>query len=235
MRPSLPGIILPLMLCAVPSAHADLILLRDGSEIECTIRLVSDTDIKYLLPRNDQQMSTPTSDVYMLNFNKRGNVYISPQGKRITGENRPIPKGADIVYLVEGKEIPAFNLNINDEEISFLDQKPSKKSIPVAKVYKRSEVFKIVYRDGSTDVITPFDSSTQNSSTTDGSGAIQPEYKAIIHTVSGKETLASIASRYGVDAEDIMEWNSLDPRLAPTSEITTGRQLMIYVMPATNN
>jgi len=232
MQSSILRFLFILSLCVASSVKADVILLRDGSEINCTIRLVNDTDIKYLLPRNDQQMSVSTADVYMLKFNRRGNVYITPDGKRVTGENQSIPKDADIVYLVQGRELPAFNLSIDTDNISFLTQKPSKKNIPVATTYARGDVFKIVYRDGSIDIITRLD--TSESVPIGVQDSNQAEYQAIIHTVADKETLGAIASRYGVKVEEIMEWNSLDSRLAPTSVITTGRQLMIYVLPVSN-
>lgn len=233
LHSSVSRLLLLMLLFMASTVKADVVLLRDGSEINCTIRLVNDTDIKYLLPRNNQQMSVPTTEVYMLKFNRRGNVYITTDGKRVTGENQSIPKDAEVVYLVCGKELPAFNLSVDTDCISFLTQKPSKKNIPVATTYSRAEVFKIVYRDGSIDIITRLDAPA--SAEEDPMSATTAEYQAVIHTVSPKETLASIASRYGVKVEEIMEWNSLDARLAPTSEITTGRQLMIYVLPMSDN
>lgn len=222
-----------LMLGMAPILRADVILLRDGSEIKCTIKLVNDADIKYLLPRNDQQMAVSTADVYMLKFDRRGNVYITSDGKRVTGEKHIIPRDADVVYLVEGKELPAFNLSVDAHNISFLTQKPTKKNIPVATSYSRDNVFKIVYSDGSIDIITRID--IPKESTNRQQSDEQAEYQAVIHTVAEKETLSSIASRYGVKVEEIMEWNNLDQRLAPTSVITTGRQLMIYVLPVSDN
>ena len=232
MCQSIQRYLLILLLCVSTHVKADIILLRDGSEVNCNIKLVNDTDIKYLLPRNDQQMSVPTSEVYMLKFNRRGNVYITPDGKRITGENQNIPRDADVVYFVEGKELPVFNLNVEVDRISFLTQKPTKKTIPVAETYNRDQIFKINYRDGTIDIITRLDAPQQSISTTEAD--TQPKYQAVIHTASGKETLEAIASRYNVKVKDVIEWNGLDSRLSPTSVITTGRQLMIYVLPMSN-
>lgn len=211
---------------------ADVILLRDGSEINCTIKLVNDADIKYLLPRNDQHMSVSTADVYMLKFSRRGNVYITPDGKRVTGENQSIPKDADIVYLVQGKEFPAFSLSVDTDRISFMTQKPSKKNTPPTTTYSRDDVFKIVYHDGSIDIITRIDVSlAENCDKNDES---RPEYQAIIHSVADKESLTTIAARYGVKVEEIVEWNNLDSSITSTSVIATGRQLVIYVNPLSN-
>lgn len=214
------------------SAVADVIHLRDGSEIPCTIRLVNDTDVKYNVPKNDQQMSVPTSDVYMLKFNSRGNVYISSDGKRVTGENQVLPRGVDVVYLIAGQECPAYRLSVDSEKISFLPNKPSKKQIPMAMSIPRDEVFKIVYADGTIDIITRLDMPVE--SPAEASPATQAEYKAVIHTVDGKETIGDIAARYGVGIDEIKEWNSLDSGLSPNTKFLEGRQLMIYVLPVGN-
>ena len=226
--------LLPLLLVcgAAFAAKADVIHLRDGSEIPCTIRLVNDTDVKYLVHKNDQQMSVATADVYMLKFNSRGNVYISTDGKRVTGENQTIPKGVDVVYLIAGQECPAYNLTVDADYISFLPQKPSKKNIPLAVSVSRNEVFKIVYGDGTIDIITRLDVAPQTNE--QEASTSEPEYQAVIHTVDGQETLGDIAARYNVKIDDIIEWNSLDSKLTPTTKFLSGRQLMIYVQPVNN-
>jgi LysM repeat protein len=45
----------------------------------------------------------------------------------------------------------------------------------------------------------------------------------VTHVVQSKETLYSIAKKYGVDAEKIREWNNLD-----SSAVKTGQELVIY-------
>lgn len=222
-------ILLPLL--SVETLKADRILLRNGSEIECTIKLVNDTDVKYLVKRNDQLLSASTSDIYMLKYDKRGNVYITSDCKRITGSDREIPKGADVVYLVKGEELPAFNLSVLSNTISFYDQKPSKKRVFGRLTYAREDVFKIVYRDGSMDIITRLDFpepiSVENAEKTN----VEPVYKAVIHKVSKKETLGDVASRYKVQLKDIIDWNNLDVNASETSSLKEGSQLMIYVLP----
>lgn len=48
--------------------------------------------------------------------------------------------------------------------------------------------------------------------------------KAITHKVSSGETLASIANQYGVESNDIKEWNNLR-----RNAVRTGQQLKVYV------
>lgn len=224
-----------------PQIDADTILMRDGTEMNVSVQQLSDTKVMYRLNKKDDVKTLPTRDVYMIKFDKRGNVYITPEGKRVTGENRPIPRDADIVYLVDGGEFPAYNLNVEENVVSFLLKKPSKKVIPVAEVYPRCQVFKIKYTDGTTDVITSIDNVARAEEKTaevqihEAKEELEPEYQVVFHHVGKNETLNSIAARYDVAVEDIKSWNEMPAKMKADSPVKAGTQIMIYVKPATDN
>lgn len=219
------------LLVAVSSVHADVILLRDGNELNCTIKIVTDDEVRYLLPRNPQQMAMPIRDVYRLHFAQRKDVYIAPDGKRITKEKRLIPKGADKVYLVNGDELPAYGVSVEADSISFMLNRPGNGTIPMAGNFSRDEVFKIVYRDGSTDIITRLDAPAKADVGSNMQTEQSAEYQAVVHTTTAGEALSTIAARYGVTVDEIKEWNSMDASLDGTASFSAGRQLMIYVLP----
>lgn len=218
------------------SCHADIILMRNGSEIPSTVIQLSDDNVVYMTNKNAGALSVATKDVYMIKFDKRGNIYISDNNKRISGENQIIPKGVDIVYLKSGREYPAYNLKVESEKITFLSQRPSKKNIPIAQEYPRDEVFKIKYADGIIDVISEFtvpEDTTQQEPQPENIAEeqLQPEYQVIFHNVGKKESVASIAKRYEVSEGDIISWNNLPQKIKSSSLLTPGTQLMIYVKP----
>ncbi len=80
------------------AAQNDLIILRNGRETTANIIQVNDREIIYAESnkKNSAEFTIPNTEVYMLRFAKRGNVYITNDGKRVTGENRILPKDADI-------------------------------------------------------------------------------------------------------------------------------------------
>lgn len=223
---------------ACVQSSADTILMRDGIEMNVTVQQLSDTKVMYRLNKKDDVKTIPTKDVYMIKFDKRGNVYITPDGKRVTGENQVLPRDADVVYLVKGREFPAYNLSVEESVVTFLLRKPSKKVIPVAEAYPRCEVFKIKYTDGTVDVITSFDDSDGLANNTSEpvvetvEEIPEPEYQVVFHNVGRNENLKSIASRYDVSIDDIKSWNELSPKMKDNTPIKPGTQIMIYVKPA---
>ncbi|HEX4849627.1 MAG TPA: LysM peptidoglycan-binding domain-containing protein, partial [Puia sp.] len=54
-------------------------------------------------------------------------------------------------------------------------------------------------------------------------GAATPPPTAVTHVVQMKETLYSIAKKYGVEVESIQKWNKLG-----TADLKTGQELIIY-------
>ena len=89
----------------------------------------------------------------MLKFKTRGNVVFNSNGERILATSEPtqIPKDAVVVYYKDGREVPAYNLTMDANVVSFKTNKRTKYR-PV--VSAKSEVFMIRYPDGTRDILT---------------------------------------------------------------------------------
>lgn len=170
----------------------------------------------------------------MVKFDSRGNIYIDENGYRITGENQQLPRLVDIVYLIDHQELPAYNLKITSTTVSFSTKKPGKKVIPILDaVYPRNKVFKIKYKDGTMDVITSLDKQIPKSRIQEKATNVEPqpepEYQVVFHVVGKKETIKSVADKYEVSAQDLMQWNEIPTDTPQSSLLTPNQQLMIYI------
>lgn len=234
------------LLTSLPSfAQKDLIILKNGREVNVSVVQVNDRHVVYRLTskKNDPELSMDNSDVYMIHFAKRGNVYINSDGRRITGENHQLPKDADIIYLVEGKEIPAYDVKVYDSYVTYLNKKhTNKKVVPVAEVIQRNQIFLIKYTDGTIDLINDLSltSGSNKASASAEATSVQSEQLetaenemlVVFHNVKKGDTLASIAERYDVAVEDIITWNELSAKIKPNAKLQTDMQLMLYVRPS---
>lgn len=220
-------------------AQNDLIILRNGSEIPAKIVLVDGKQITYKEKSNanSKELSQELKDVYMIRYEKRGNIYITEDGKRKTGENDKWKKQWHRIYLVRGEEIQVTNLRINENNISFtpaIDYPQSKVgtgyNIPLDKV------FMVKYSDGTKDIITDITSKPKVEQVTevveDTVSAIKEnELKVVFHNVKRNQTMAMIAKQYKVNVNDIIKWNDLPKATRKTTRLRVGTQLMIYVKP----
>lgn len=235
-----------MLLCFTLSAFSqdDYIILRNGAELPANIIRVSDRWVVYKESnkKNAPELNIDNSEVYMLHFAKRGNVYMTSDGKRITGETAPLPKDADVIYLIEGKEIPAYEVRVSEDIVTYLPQKTKNKKItPLMGALPRSSVFMIRYTDGTSDLITDLTPVPKETSETASAPIVEPqpesqeeEQKVIFHNVKKGETLYSISKEYNVEVSDIKEWNDLPASVQPKSRLRTDMQLMIF-LPKTPN
>ncbi|MCM1504608.1 MAG: LysM peptidoglycan-binding domain-containing protein [Muribaculum sp.] len=231
-------------------AQKDLIILKNGREFNATILQVNDRQVVYKMSskKNDAEYTLDNADVYMIRFSQRGNVYINENGRRITGENQKLPKDADIIYLIEGREIPAYEVRVFDSHISYLTAKhTNKKVVPIAEVVPRNKVFMIRYTDGTIDLIndmsaksgTPEVAETirmeSDQEVAGGEQTPTDELLVVFHNVKKGDTLSSIAERYGVTVSDIISWNELPAKMKPTAKLQPDMQIMLYVTPTNSN
>ena len=74
-------------------------------------------------------------------------------GERILATSEPtqIPKDAVVIYYKDGREVPAYNLTMDANVVSFKTDKKTKNR-PVFS--PKSEVFMIRYPDGTRDILT---------------------------------------------------------------------------------
>lgn len=171
----------------------------------------------------------------MIKYKERGNVYFKTDGSRVSGEKQKIDKNADIVYLVDGAELPAYGLEMNSDGISFRTTKDKKKARSAINGYKLSEVFMIIYSDGSRDIITSLDKPKEPAPAEESQPTEpEPQFKIVFHNTKAGDTLKNIAEKYGVTVDELREWNELDEKLKETTRLKTGMQLLIQ-QPITDN
>lgn len=253
--------ILTLMLVAHASttviAQDDLIIYRNGTEKAVRIIMVSGNDLTYSeFSKGGPEQKESLKDIYMLRYAKRGNVYITDDCKRITGENQKHDKNADIIYLINGKEILAYNLMILEDKIIYEEKgktnlfgKKTDRNDAGSKMLNLSEVFFIKYKDGTKDIINDIsheaieakERAKREEEERIRQAQIEEEMKkanekkVIFHNVKRGETLAAIAKKYHVAAREIITWNELPSNTKPNVKLRPDMQLMIYVSPEMSN
>ena len=133
----------------------DAIIYRDGRVKE--VKIIQTNNDKTLFKEAGNKHAVEeyvdNKQVFMLKFKTRGNVVFNANGERIlaTSERIQIPKDAIVVYYKDGREVPAYNLTMDANVVSFkLNKKAKYKPIYSAK----SEVFMIRYPDGTRDILT---------------------------------------------------------------------------------
>lgn len=146
-------------------AQKDMIIMRSGMDYQGQVVLVS-SDVTVFKNSNGEQQELPNRDLYMIKYDKRGNVFFTETGERITdNENEgKMPKGSSLIYLIEGKEIIAFDISIDVNNVAYypLNRKgsffpfSSKKSNTQVTIPK-DKVFLIKHQDGTKDLITDFE------------------------------------------------------------------------------
>ncbi|MCD8302007.1 MAG: LysM peptidoglycan-binding domain-containing protein [Prevotellaceae bacterium] len=213
----------------------DHIIFRNGQEGDVKLYQISDDEIifAHAKDKTGSRRSIPIKDVYMIYIEKQGNVYITPEGKRVTGEAQRIePKKSDVIYLVKGAEIAAENIRITEDDIHYFP-KTKKGSMWSGKTYisdvslSKSDVFMIKYKTGMTDIITPIDIIEEPVDTT-AEEEEKIEYLVIFYSVLKGETLETIAEKFNVTTAEILEWNDLPANSNTKAILTTGFHLMIY-------
>lgn len=142
-------------------AHAqDAIIYRDG-RVRQQVKIIQTNNDKTLFKDADKKYApeeyVDNSNVFMLKFKTRGNVVFNSKGERIltTSEPTKIPKDAIVVYYKDGREVPAYNLTMDANIVSFKTTKTSKKKNGNNLVFSpRVDVFMISYPDGTRDILT---------------------------------------------------------------------------------
>lgn len=133
----------------------DAIIFRDGRMK--SVKIIQTNNDKTLFRESDNKKApeeyVENTKVFMLKFKTRGNVVFNSNGERILATSEPtqIPKDAIIVYYKDGREVPAYNLTMDANIVSFKTVKKSKDR-PVFS--PKSDVFMIRYPDGTRDILT---------------------------------------------------------------------------------
>ena len=238
-------ILLILSFLLFSGGNQDFLILRTGEDVPGKIIQASDDVITILVSDknnphyNDKENTTiPTSNVYMLHYKDRGNFYINSSGHRVSGEKQKLDDKADIIYLVRGAEIPAYDLQVGETKITYRATKKKTKALSSNVSVNREDVFMIVYTDGSRDVFTDLsrpvvEEAPQPEPVVEETAPAEEEeeLKVVFHTVKRGDSLESVAKQYAVTVDDIVLWNELSSSLNPKGQLTIGLQLMVYVKP----
>ncbi len=237
-------IILFLLLAAISSTASaqlwnrgsknDIIMLRDGSSVEAKIQQISGKSVKFKNETSGVKLDElPVTDIYMIKYAKRGNVFFTKEGNRKTGEVNEADSRATLIYTTDYREIPAYDLEFDVDKIIYRSQKADKKNPqPARHVLGLFQVFMIIYPDGTSEIVTELDkvpSYTEPEQQTAAAARQEELLKVVFHAVRQGETLQAIADRYDVTPEQIVEWNELPATTKAASRLKPGQQLMIYV------
>ena len=218
-------------LTSFESDAQDFVILANGEEIECKLNSVSDESIQIAITRRSglkkhtMTETYPLNEVYMIKGGKRGTTFIV-DGKRIIKPSSDIPKDANIIYLLEGGEIPAWNITLGANGV--VSYKKEKKTFEDQHLLA-SQIFMIKYADDSKDIFNSPLAVAQKKEEAESKPEPEskPELKVVFHTVKKGETLAGIAKRYDVTVDDIKEWNELGGALSDQYRPKANTQLMI--------
>lgn len=233
--------------CALSVTAKDLVMLRNGLEMQVYVVQVGNDRLVYKVSDDDDATMefVDVKDVYMIFYEKRGIVYITQEGKRVSEDamvtelliNDDAPSN---VYLKKGKIYPAYNLQILEDEIVFdrvvaMKQKFFSKKKEMAKItLSKDEVFLIKYKDGTKDIINEFAPKEEPKveievELQEPEKPTEDVQQVIFHNVKSGDTLAKLAKRYNVTVEEIKEWNDLPEKLKSTARLQNDMQLMLYV------
>lgn len=224
-----------LLVCAdIAYAASDKIIFRDGQIEEVTIDQISDQQLRFRSKHNKKvQQAVPTKDVYMYYIEAYGNTYVTPDGKRFSGEEKGAGDNIDVIYLVTGKEIGVETITRFPDSISYVENKKRKKKDPVVKInLDNSQVFMIRYRNGMTELITPLVSLQdvpEEAQEEKPQEEAAPQYSVVFHEVKKWDTLEKLSKMYGVSPQDIRDWNDIPANLSVKNQLEVGTNLMIYV------
>lgn len=133
----------------------DLILLRDGSERKVKIIMVNNDATFFSVDKSSAQESISNKDIYMIKYNKRGNVFYTEDGERLTGDgDGKIPSNATAIYLLKGQEIIGYNIEIDKVKVLFTASKKIGKDLLTI---NKSDIFLIAYPDGTRELMNDFE------------------------------------------------------------------------------
>ena len=135
------------MSSVVVFADNDVMITRDGIFIEVKIEKISTTHVTFIdLKRKKRgRQQVEVTYVYMILKDKGNNIFFDEDGTQITMKPVKIDKKASILYMNNGEIIPAYNVLLNKETISY-QLKDNKKSPTVSA--NKTQVFLLKNEDG---------------------------------------------------------------------------------------
>lgn len=153
------GLLFTSVLCA-----QDMILLRNGEEIQCKVEMISNGTVSYLSGGSRGQL--PTTQLYLIKYEKRGNAFFNSDGEsnyNTESSSSKLSKKDIAIYLCDGFEVVASEISITNESVNY--RSSNKKAwnaitgfLPIKKsgewnAIPKDKVFLIRYFDGTREVV----------------------------------------------------------------------------------
>lgn len=180
------------ILLPIHSFAQDLIIFRDGSERMVKIDMVS-SEITSFYESKTKDASLETvqnSTIYMIKYAKRGNIFFAENGQRFSRDgDGKIPSSACSIYLLEGREMIAYNISFDGDNLLYYKTKKKGKDTQQFSIPTDS-IFLIKYPDGTKDLITDFEELKRR----------EAEALAEKQRLEEEERLAELRSRYPKEA-----------------------------------
>lgn len=146
-------------LLPIHSFAQDLIIFRDGTERTVKIDMVS-SEITSFYESKTKGASLETvknSTIYMIKYAKRGNIFFAENGQRFSRDgDGKMPSSACGIYLLEGREMIAYNVSFDGDNLLYYKSKKKGKGSQQFSIPTNS-IFLIRYPDGTKDLITEFE------------------------------------------------------------------------------
>ena len=132
-------------------AGNDVMITRDGAEREVKIDRITNDQVFFtdLKKKKRGVQAYPTTFVYLIKTEKRGNIFFDEEGNQITRKQGKVGSKDDVVYLTSCEEIVAYDLVIEKDVIKY--KETNKKRAPYV-TKRKEEVFMIRHGDGSKDL-----------------------------------------------------------------------------------
>lgn len=109
------GLLFTSVLCA-----QDMILLRNGEEIQCKVEMISNGTVSYLSGGSRGQL--PTTQLYLIKYEKRGNAFFNSDGEsnyNTESSSSKLSKKDIAIYLCDGFEVVASEISITNESVNY--------------------------------------------------------------------------------------------------------------------
>lgn len=151
MKRNILFIMLMFILSLNAMADDDIMITRDGAEREVKIDRITNEQVFFtdLKKKKRGIQSFPTTFVYLIKTEKRGNIFFDEDGNQITRKQGKIGSKDDVVYLTSCEEIVVYDLIIEKDVIKY--KETDKKKAPYV-TKKKEDVFMIRHGDGSKDL-----------------------------------------------------------------------------------
>lgn len=228
-------ILMGIMGMAMTVYSDDVLLLWNSDEYVGRLIRTNDQEVAFQLnkgffDRNGaKSIVVPRDEVYMIKTDKRGTTFFVNNQRRLC-ESQKIEKGANVIYLLSGKELPAWKITIDNDMISYVSDKKMDRLSGNLSTLTTSDIFMIKYADGSKDIFNnPEIIKLKEEEAAKEKKNNEPKLKVIFYNTLRGETLKSIANKYDVTPEQLIEWNELPASATEKYAPKAGTQLMLQI------